>query len=169
MATYETMTINMGPQHPSTHGVLRLVLELDGEIVVKATPHIGFLHRGVEKLSEHRTYHQILPLTDRLAAWVRGLRAVHLRDVSLTGAQIEHLGVFRRGAPCALDLPPSWGALSLPAQVVWCTVIGRQPTRAGESHLVARSGLQFTRLTAPQHAALTETLDYLATALHGIA
>jgi len=56
----------MGPQHPSTHGVLRLVLELDGEVIVKVTPHIGFLHRGVEKLSEHRTYHQILPLTDRL-------------------------------------------------------------------------------------------------------
>jgi len=66
MANFETMTINMGPQHPSTHGVLRLVLELDGETVVKATPHIGFLHRGIEKLSEHRTYHQILPLTDRL-------------------------------------------------------------------------------------------------------
>jgi NADH-quinone oxidoreductase subunit D len=66
MATSETMTINMGPQHPSTHGVLRLVLELDGEIVVKATPHVGFLHRGIEKLSEHRTYHQVLPLTDRL-------------------------------------------------------------------------------------------------------
>ncbi|MCW8860582.1 MAG: NADH dehydrogenase (quinone) subunit D [Deltaproteobacteria bacterium] len=62
----ETMTINMGPQHPSTHGVLQLILELDGEVVVKATPHIGFLHRGVEKLSEHRTYHQIIPLTDRL-------------------------------------------------------------------------------------------------------
>ncbi len=55
--TSETMTINMGPQHPSTHGVLQLILELDGEIVQKATPHIGFLHRGgVEKLSEHRTY-----------------------------------------------------------------------------------------------------------------
>lgn len=66
MATFETMTINMGPQHPSTHGVLQLVLELDGEVVVKATPHIGFLHRGVEKLAEHRTYHQVLPLTDRL-------------------------------------------------------------------------------------------------------
>ncbi len=66
MANLETMTINMGPQHPSTHGVLQLVLELDGEVVVKATPHIGFLHRGVEKLSEHRTYHQVLPLTDRL-------------------------------------------------------------------------------------------------------
>ncbi len=66
MANLETMTINMGPQHPSTHGVLQLILELDGEIVRKATPHIGFLHRGVEKLSEHRTYHQVLPLTDRL-------------------------------------------------------------------------------------------------------
>ena len=65
-ANTETMTINMGPQHPSTHGVLQLILELDGEIVVKATPHIGFLHRGIEKLSEHRTYHQIIPLTDRL-------------------------------------------------------------------------------------------------------
>jgi len=66
MAMTETMTINMGPQHPSTHGVLQLVLELDGETVVKATPHIGFLHRGIEKLSEHRTYHQVIPLTDRL-------------------------------------------------------------------------------------------------------
>jgi NADH-quinone oxidoreductase subunit D len=65
MAT-ETMTLNMGPQHPSTHGVLRLVLELDGELITKITPHIGYLHRGIEKLSEHRTYHQILPLTDRL-------------------------------------------------------------------------------------------------------
>ncbi len=66
MATTETMTINMGPQHPSTHGVLQLILELDGETVVKVTPHIGFLHRGTEKLSENRTYHQVLPLTDRL-------------------------------------------------------------------------------------------------------
>lgn len=64
--TQQTMTINMGPQHPSTHGVLRLVLELDGEIVVKITPHIGYLHRGVEKLAEHKTYHQFITLTDRL-------------------------------------------------------------------------------------------------------
>ncbi len=53
--TQQLMTINMGPQHPSTHGVLRLVLELDGETVVKATPDIGYLHRGVEKLAEHKT------------------------------------------------------------------------------------------------------------------
>jgi NADH-quinone oxidoreductase subunit D len=66
MAKNETMIINMGPQHPSTHGVLRVILELDGEVVVKATPDIGFLHRGLEKLAESKTYHQCIPLTDRL-------------------------------------------------------------------------------------------------------
>ena len=60
------MIINMGPQHPATHGVLRLLLELDGEIIVKAVPHMGYLHRGVEKLSETMTYNQALTLTDRL-------------------------------------------------------------------------------------------------------
>jgi NADH-quinone oxidoreductase subunit D len=60
------MTINMGPQHPATHGVLRVVLELDGEIIVSAKPFIGYLHRGVEKLAEAKTYHQALTLTDRL-------------------------------------------------------------------------------------------------------
>lgn len=66
MAETRTMTINMGPQHPATHGVLRLLLELDGEIITKAVPHIGYLHRGVEKLSESMTYPQALTLTDRL-------------------------------------------------------------------------------------------------------
>jgi len=66
MAKTETMIINMGPQHPSTHGVLRVILELDGEIVVKATPDIGFLHRGLEKLAENKTYHQCIALTDRM-------------------------------------------------------------------------------------------------------
>lgn len=59
------MTINMGPQHPSTHGVLRLVLDLQGENIVDTRVHIGYLHRGIEKLSESRTYTQIIPLTDR--------------------------------------------------------------------------------------------------------
>jgi len=62
----EELTLNMGPQHPATHGVLRLVLQLDGETIVKCTPYIGYLHRGIEKLSEHRNYLQIIPLTDRL-------------------------------------------------------------------------------------------------------
>lgn len=62
----ETLSLNLGPQHPSTHGVLRVVLELDGETVVDARPDIGFLHRGIEKLAENRTYHQVIVLTDRL-------------------------------------------------------------------------------------------------------
>jgi NADH-quinone oxidoreductase subunit D len=66
MGDNHTMILNMGPQHPSTHGVLRVILELDGEVVVKATPDIGFLHRGLEKLAENKTYHQCIPLTDRL-------------------------------------------------------------------------------------------------------
>ncbi len=66
MAETRTMTINMGPQHPATHGVLRMVVELDGENVVNAQPHIGYLHRGIEKLFESMTYRQALPLTDRL-------------------------------------------------------------------------------------------------------
>ena len=59
-------TINFGPQHPAAHGVLRLVLELDGEVVERADPHIGLLHRGTEKLIEHKTYLQALPYFDRL-------------------------------------------------------------------------------------------------------
>ena len=62
----KSFTLNFGPQHPATHGVLRLVLELHGEIVRKADPHIGFLHRGTEKLIEHKTYLQALPYFDRL-------------------------------------------------------------------------------------------------------
>ena len=59
-------TINFGPQHPAAHGVLRLILELDGEIVERVDPHVGLLHRGTEKLCEHKTYLQALPYMDRL-------------------------------------------------------------------------------------------------------
>jgi len=62
----ETMVLNVGPQHPSTHGVLRVVVELEGERIRRCIPDIGYLHRGIEKLMEHKTYHQCLPLTDRL-------------------------------------------------------------------------------------------------------
>jgi len=61
-----SFNLNFGPQHPSAHGVLRLILELNGESVRKATPHIGLLHRGTEKLIEYKTYHQALPYFDRL-------------------------------------------------------------------------------------------------------
>ncbi|HLG76831.1 MAG TPA: NADH-quinone oxidoreductase subunit D [Ktedonobacteraceae bacterium] len=62
----DIMTINMGPQHPSTHGVLRLLLTIEGETVLKAEPDIGFLHTGIEKTAESKTYHQALVLTDRM-------------------------------------------------------------------------------------------------------
>ena len=62
----EKMVLNMGPSHPATHGVLRLVLELDGETITKATPDIGFLHRGDEKIAENMQYNQFVPYTDRL-------------------------------------------------------------------------------------------------------
>ncbi len=62
----DTMTLNVGPSHPATHGVLRLVMELDGDIVRKCTPVIGYLHRGDEKIAENMTYNQFVPYTDRL-------------------------------------------------------------------------------------------------------
>jgi len=62
----EKMVLNMGPSHPATHGVLRLELELDGEVVTKATPHVGYLHRGDEKIDENMQYNQFVPYTDRL-------------------------------------------------------------------------------------------------------
>ncbi len=62
----QTMVVNMGPQHPSTHGVLRVVLELDGEVIVRATPHIGYVHTGIEKTIEYKTYMKAVTLTDRM-------------------------------------------------------------------------------------------------------
>jgi hypothetical protein len=110
-----------------------------------------------------------MALAERPAARVRGMREVRLLDLSLTGAQIEHLDLFRLGAACVLDLPLPFGAPSLPAEVVWCTVVGRKRTRGGESHLVARSGLRFATLTVAQQAALADTLQHVAAALQPIA
>src|SRR6476469_939622 len=62
----EEMLVNMGPQHPSTHGVLRIVLRTDGELVLEAIPHIGYLHRCAEKCAENTTYKQVVPYTDRI-------------------------------------------------------------------------------------------------------
>src|ERR1700683_1174402 len=61
-----TMILNMGPQHPSTHGVLRLILEIDGETIVRMMPDIGYLHTGIEKTCEAKFYQQVVPLTDRI-------------------------------------------------------------------------------------------------------
>ena len=108
-------------------------------------------------------------VADRPTARVPGVRQVRLLDLSVAGAQIEHLDPLSPGVACVLDLPPPSGAVNLPAQVVWCTVIGRNRRVRGESHLVARSGLQFTTLTPEQQAALAETLHYFATVLQPIA
>src|SRR6516225_1025723 len=62
----KTFSINFGPQHPAAHGVLRLILQLDGEVIKRADPHIGLLHRGTEKLAEYKTFIQVLPYFDRL-------------------------------------------------------------------------------------------------------
>jgi len=82
MAKLKTFTMNFGPQHPAAHGVLRLVLELDGEIVVRADPHVGLLHRGTEKLIEHKTYLQALPYLDRLD-YVSMMAYEHVYSMSL--------------------------------------------------------------------------------------
>jgi NADH-quinone oxidoreductase subunit D len=92
------MTINMGPQHPATHGVLRVLLELDGEIIVKAVPFIGYLHRGVEKLAEARTYLQALTFTDRLD-YTNGLSnnlAYCLACARLIGIEVPKRGRYLR-------------------------------------------------------------------------
>src|SRR6187455_231689 len=75
----ETMTVNMGPQHPSTHGVLRLVLELDGESIVSADPTIGFLHTGIEKTAEQKKWQQIIPLVERLIGLEMPDRVTYIR------------------------------------------------------------------------------------------
>src|SRR3970282_1704371 len=62
----ETMTVNMGPQQPSTHGVLRLVLELDGEVIQSVMPTIGYLHTGIEKTAEQKKWQQVIPLVERM-------------------------------------------------------------------------------------------------------
>jgi NADH dehydrogenase (ubiquinone) Fe-S protein 2 len=85
--------INFGPQHPAAHGVLRLILELNGEVVVRADSHIGLLHRGTEKLIEHKTYIQALPYFDRLD-YVSMMAQEH--TYSLAIEKIANLKIPRR-------------------------------------------------------------------------
>src|ERR1043166_9422231 len=124
------MTLNFGPQHPAAHGVLRLVLELDGEIVTRVDPHIGLLHRGTEKLIEHKTYLQALPYFDRLdyVAPMNQEHAFSMAAERLLGLEVPKRGQYLRVLFCeigrllnqllqvttrALDVgalpPPLWG------------------------------------------------------------
>ena len=66
MSELRNYTLNFGPQHPAAHGVLRMLLELDGEVIQRADPHVGLLHRATEKLAENKTFNQALPYMDRL-------------------------------------------------------------------------------------------------------
>ena len=124
------VTINFGPQHPAAHGVLRLVLDLDGEIVTRVDPHIGLLHRGTEKLIEHKTYLQAIGYFDRLdyVAPMNQEHAFCMAIERLTGLEVPRRGQFVRVLYCeigrilnhllqvttqALDCgaltPPLWG------------------------------------------------------------
>ncbi|MGB4881792.1 MAG: NADH-quinone oxidoreductase subunit D [Neisseria sp.] len=91
-------TINFGPQHPAAHGVLRMVLEMDGETIVRADPHIGLLHRGTEKLAETRTYLQALPYMDRLdyVSMMCNEQAYCLAVEKLVGIEVPERGQYIR-------------------------------------------------------------------------
>jgi NADH:ubiquinone oxidoreductase subunit D len=89
----KNFTLNFGPQHPAAHGVLRLVLELTGETVCRADPHIGLLHRGTEKLIEYKNYQQALPYMDRLD-YVSMMASEH--GYSLAVEKLLNIGVPRR-------------------------------------------------------------------------
>ena len=108
----ETMTVNMGPQHPSTHGVLRLVLELDGETVVSADPTIGFLHTGIEKTAEQKKWQQVIPLVERM----------------------DYLGPQSNSLSFCLSVERLLG-LELPDRVIWIRVLIAELNRLS-SHLV---------------------------------
>ena len=106
------MVLNMGPQHPSTHGVLRLVLEIDGEIVVRLYPEIGYLHTGIEKTCEAKFYQQVVPLTDR----------------------VDYLGPMANNLCYCLAVEKLL-QLEIPERAVWIRVLLTELTRLN-SHLI---------------------------------
>jgi NADH-quinone oxidoreductase subunit D len=108
----ETMTVNMGPQHPSTHGVLRLVLQLDGENIVSAEPTIGFLHTGIEKTAEQKKWQQVIPLVERM----------------------DYLGAQSNSLAFCLSVETLIG-LEMPDRVIWIRVLMAELQRLS-SHLV---------------------------------
>jgi NADH-quinone oxidoreductase subunit D len=99
-----TITVNFGPQHPAAHGVLRLILDLDGEIVTRVDPHIGLLHRGTEKLIEHKTYLQAIPYFDRLdyVAPMNQEHAFALAIEKLLGLEVPKRGQYIRVLYCEI-------------------------------------------------------------------
>ena len=112
-STTRRMTLNMGPQHPSTHGVLRVVLELDGETIVKAVPDIGFLHTGIEKECEVKNWQQVVTLTDR----------------------VDYLANLSNNLVYALAVEKLIGDIEIPPQAQWTRVMMAEFSRLN-SHLV---------------------------------
>src|SRR3989339_1394165 len=100
----KNMTLNFGPQHPAAHGVLRMVLEMDGEVIERADPHIGLLHRGTEKLIEYKTYHQATPYFDRLdyVAPQNQEHAFVLAAEKLLGAEVPERAQYIRVLYCEI-------------------------------------------------------------------
>src|SRR5215831_17990994 len=107
------MTLNMGPQHPSTHGVLRVVLELDGETITSAVPDIGFLHTGIEKQCEVKTWQQAVTLTDR----------------------VDYLANLSNNLVYALTVEKLIGDIEIPLKAQWMRVMLTEFSRLN-SHLV---------------------------------
>ena len=98
MLRTEEMLLNVGPQHPSTHGVFRIVLKIDGEIIKEAKPVIGYLHRGTEKIAENLQYTQIIPYTDRmdyLAAMTNNYVLCHAVE-TMVGTEIPERAEYLR-------------------------------------------------------------------------
>jgi NADH-quinone oxidoreductase subunit D len=126
----ETMTVNMGPQHPSTHGVLRLVLELDGETVVSVSPTIGYLHTGIEKTAEQKKWQQVIPLVERM----------------------DYLGAQSNSLAFCLSVETLLG-LEVPVRVQWIRVLIAELQRIS-SHLVwfGTHGMEVGAVTAMLYA-----------------
>src|SRR5688572_9462452 len=126
----ETMTVNMGPQHPSTHGVLRLVLELDGETVVSVAPTIGYLHTGIEKTAEQKKWQQVIPLVERM----------------------DYLGAQSNSLAFVLAVEKMLG-LEMPDRVKWIRVLIAELQRIS-SHLVwfGTHGMEIGAITAMLYA-----------------
>src|SRR5258707_4962957 len=103
--TEEDITISVGPQHPSTHGVLRFVVKTDGEVINEAIPDVGYLHRSIEKIGEKVTYHGYVPYTDRadyLAAMFAN-QAFCMAAEKLASTEVTRRADSRRHIPCKLN------------------------------------------------------------------
>ena len=128
MAELKNYTLNFGPQHPSAHGVLRLVLELDGEVVERAESHIGLLHRGTEKLFEYKTYQQNIPYFDRFrgnALFQKGLRGALASFVGLLLAvAIQFTLALHWSLFPMLIAVFAFLALRLKVDILWVVLVG---------------------------------------------